>query len=127
MRKIAVLALSVLLFAACQESLEERAAREARQYTEKNCPAPLGEYIVMDSMSFDPSTHTLCYDYRFLGVMDTVAQHPEEMRERLLSALKNATALRLYKEEGYRFRYVYHSQKRPDVVLFEAEFGKDDY
>ena len=41
-----------LTFAACQESLDERAAREAKMYTKKNCPAKISETVVMDSMTF---------------------------------------------------------------------------
>ena len=37
----------------CQESLEERAEREAREYTEKHCPTPPQNDVITDSIVFD--------------------------------------------------------------------------
>ena len=127
MRKFAFLLLALVLVSACQETLEERAAREARAYTEKNCPAQLSDYIVIDSMTFDAQTRTFCYDYRFMGLMDTTAHDSAAMYDELRANMKNATALKVYKDAGYRFRYVYRSQKNPEVILFQAEFGEGDY
>ena len=127
MRKIVLFFVAVLMLSACQQTLEERAAREAQVYTDKNCPAQLGEYLVMDSMTFDVQTHTFCYDYRFMGLMDTTAHDTEEMYRQLHDALKNTTTLKVYKDAGYNFRYVYRSQKHPDTIIFEATFGKEDY
>lgn len=41
MRKIMWLVMAAVLTTACQESLEERCEREAKEYTEKHCPIPL--------------------------------------------------------------------------------------
>ena len=58
MRKhfVTLLALT-LLFSACQETLEERCSREARDFTRKHCPMTVGNDVVMDSMTFDAATH----------------------------------------------------------------------
>ena len=32
-----------------------------------------------------------------------------------------------YKEAGYRFAYTYHSQKNPQVVIFQTVFSEKDY
>jgi len=32
---------AAVLFAACHEDLADRAAREAKEFTEKNCPTPV--------------------------------------------------------------------------------------
>jgi len=127
MKKFAMFVLAVMFFSACQESLEERAAREAQTYTEKNCPVQLSEYLVMDSMTFDALTHTFCYDYRFMGLLDTTAHDSASMYQELHASVKNTTALKVYKDAGYNFRYVYRSQKQPEKILFEATFGKEDY
>ena len=128
MRKLLLGASIVMLVAACQQSLEQKAAQEARMYTQKNCPAQLTETLVMDSMSFDEVTHTLSYYYTFTGAADSVgAINKEEARSNLLTALKNTTSMMAYKEEGYNFAYIYRSQKNPDTILFEAILTKKDY
>ena len=117
-----------LTFAACQESLEERAAREAEMYTKKNCPAKISETVIMDSMTFEAPTRTLHYYYTLTGVADSLGiDDKDEARSSLLAALKNNTALASFKEEGFSFAYTYHSQRSPQTVLFETVFKKGDY
>ena len=52
--KLIVLLLAVLLtFTACQESKRDRIEREAREFTEKNCPrAEFEDLIILDSLVF---------------------------------------------------------------------------
>ncbi len=128
MKKSLFLAVMALPLAACQQSLEEKAAEEARMYTEKNCPARLAENLISDSLTFEADTHTLHYYYTLTGEGDTAAlSNQEEARQQLLNALKNTTSMMAYKEEGYRFAYTYHSQKKPNTIIFETVFGKKDY
>ena len=61
MKKIIGICMAAMMVAACQESLEDRCQREAKTYTEKHCPMPVGKDIVMDSMTFDKATHTISY------------------------------------------------------------------
>ena len=54
MKKInTTLLLGALLgFCACHfESFDERCAREAREYTEKQCPRRMDQYTLMDSLT----------------------------------------------------------------------------
>lgn len=122
-----LVALSALLLS-CQETLEERAAREARDYTAKHCPAPVEKGVLMDSMTFDQRTHTFSYCYTLDGVIDDTAYIARNNpRELLLQQVRNSTHLKLYKEAGYNFRYVYHSTKQRGKKLFEAVYRKSDY
>ena len=128
MKKLFVLAVMALTLAACQESLEERAAREAQMYTKKNCPAKISETVIMDSMTFEAQTHTIHYYYTLTGIADNDSTlNPDEARANLLAALKNTTALSVYKKEKYRFAYTYHSEKSPETVLYETTFVDGDY
>lgn len=128
MKKILIPMLALLIFAACQESLEERCQREARDYTAKNCPLPVGENVVMDSMTFDAATHTIAYIYTLSGVVDdTAAINRSNPRESLLKSLKNTPHLKLYKEAGYSFRYTYYSAKQRGQKLFDTTFREKDY
>ena len=72
MKKVIVFALAALTFAACQESLEEKAAREAELYTKKNCPSLIAKNMTMDSLTFEANTHTLHFYYTLSGEADTV-------------------------------------------------------
>ena len=118
----------MLMMTGCRESLEERGAREAAEYTRKHCPIPVDEHIVMDSMAFDIQSHTFGYCYTLTGELDdsAVIQH-DKARELLLRQLRNSTHLKTYKEAGYNFRYVYYSTKKNGTKLFETTFRPDDY
>ena len=120
--------LLMLALTACQESLEERCAREAREYTEKKCPALVTKDVTIDSVTFDQRTHTMSYYYTMGGVMDDAAalkQH--DVRGMLLKELKNTTSMQLYKEAGYNFRYIYFSKKEKGKKLFKTTFKEKDY
>ena len=113
--------------AACQESLDQKAAHEALVFTQKNCPAQMSDNLIIDSMVFEADTHTLHYYYTLTASADSVGLFGETLRKVLLTDLKNTTALAAYKEAGYRFAYTYYSKKEPDTVLFEAVFTTNDY
>ncbi len=114
----------------CQESLEDRCAREAKEYTKKHCPTLVGKDvdIVMDSMTFDKASHTICYAYTLKGRLDDSALvNGAKTKELLLQEVKNSANLRLYKEAGYNFRYVYFSKKAVRKRLLDVTFKKGDY
>ena len=112
----------------CQESMENRAAREAREYTEKHCPTPVAKDVVMDSMVFDKASHTLGYYYTLSGVLDDTAYiSRSNAYENVLNEVRNSTHLKIYKEAAYNFRYVYFSKKESGTKLFDATYHESDY
>ena len=120
---------TMLLFATgCQESLEDRCAREASEYTQKHCPTLITKDIVLDSMTFERQSHTICYVYTVNGIIDDpeVIQRGDP-HERLLHQIKNSPNLKLYKDAGYSFRYTYFSTKNKGVQLYSATFHEKDY
>lgn len=128
MKKIFVVALLAASLVSCQESLEDRCAREAREYTEKKCPATVGDNTVIDSIAFDKATHTMSYYYTLSGPADDrEAVEAVNPRANLLQEIRNSTSVKAYKEAGYSFRYVYRSKKDPKATLFEATFTNKDY
>ena len=128
MKKIFVFLFVAMTTFACQESLEQKAAREAELYTRKNCPVQMTDNIIIDSMTFEASTHTLHYYYTLTGVADSAGVlNPNDARQALLAGLKNTTSMGAYKEAGYQFVYTYRSQKNPETVYFETVFSKKDY
>lgn len=54
----------------CQQSLEDRAAKEMAEYTRKNCPTPVVNNENVDSATFEPSTRTVHYYYKLHGEID---------------------------------------------------------
>lgn len=127
-KKTIVAVISALLLVSCQESINEKAAREAKLYTQKNCPALLAENIRIDSLAFEPASRTLHYYYTLSGTADTIVPSRQPaMREALLHDLKNTTIMKAYKDEGFNFAYTYRSEKNPEAIILDATFTKDDY
>lgn len=128
MKKTIIMIVAGILLVACQESLEERCAREAKEYTQKNCPRHIDTEIVLDSMTFDKDSHTIGYCYTLQGSLDNPLRvDSAQFSEALLLEVKNSTNLKLYKDAGYSFRYTYHSEKDSGTKLFEATFRENDY
>jgi hypothetical protein len=127
MKKILLFA-TLLLLTACQETLEDRCARECKEYTQKKCPVLVTRGVTLDSMTFDKSQLLMTYYYTVSGILDDA----EALRENnasslLLKELKNTAALKLYKDAGYSFRYVYHSSKEKGTRVLDTTFRKKDY
>ena len=128
MRKTLLTVMAALLLTACQETLEEKAAKEAEIYTKKNCPARIADNLTMDSLTYEQQTRTLHYYYTITGAADSVGQlNPETARSALLTELKNTTSMMAYKEAGFAFAYTYHSQRHRGTVLYETVFKAKDY
>ena len=128
MKKFWLLAAFCILLVGCRESLEDRCAREAKEYTEKNCPTKMDNNITLDSMTFERDTHTLHYYYTLTGFadQDSVLEKVDALGA-LKEDLKNSTSLRVYKENKYRFAYTYRSGKDPKKIKLDVVFTDKDY
>ena len=128
MKKYWILVVIGLVFAACQESLEDKCERDAKEYTRKHCPTAIDNNTIIDSLTFDRVTHTIHYYYRLTGVADE-----EKMIEQinavdlLKKSLKNTTSVKVYKDNKYKFAYTYRSEKDPKKILLEVFFTDKDY
>ncbi len=128
MKKIVLLLVPFLLLTACQESLEKRAERVMQEYSDKNCPMQISEYVIMDSCAFETDSHSLHYYYTLMGQMDNDSTlSATAMRQALVDALKNETTTRVYKEAGYSFKYTYYSQSKSGKLIFETTITQEDY
>lgn len=116
------------LCCSCQDSLEERCAKECKEYTEKKCPAPMTKGITIDSLTFDAKSHTMHYYYTVDGVADNPQAFAQINASKMMKdEVRNATSLRLYKEAGYNFAYTYWSASRKGQVLCDVVVTKKDY
>lgn len=127
MKKYILAAIALLSLGACHESLEDKAAREAEEFTKKECPQQLDGGITVDSMRFEKESRTIHYFYTISGQADTTAINRKETKDVLLKAIKGDTGTRKYKEEGFNFAYTYFSQKHKGLTLIDIVFTPKDY
>ncbi len=127
MKKIILLAAVAIAATSCQESLEDRAAREAQDFTRKNCPMKLGNGITTDSLVFDKTTLTLHYCMTVSGPADTTAIQNTTIRKDMIDGLKGNTSVRGYKDAGYNFMYTFYSEKHKGQKLYEINITQKDY
>lgn len=130
MRKFFTLVIILLPFVSCQESLEDRAAREMKEYTEKKCPTPIINNVQTDSVVFERETKTIHYYQKLCNKADNadiIAQHKGEITNGIKDMLKASTSNKTYKDNDFNFRYTYRSQKNPAKVLIDLILTPKDY
>ena len=130
MRKIYILLLGAASLAACHESMEKRAQREAKEYTAKYCPTPAVNYTRTDSVVFYPETKTYHYYCSFVDKMDDadiINKNRQLIDDMLLKLIIESTELKPFKEAGFTFAYTCHSDKNPQKVLFETKYTRKRY
>ena len=132
MKNILLFATALLLLTSCQESLEERAAREAREVTESKCPMPIGDNMYLDSIVFDIPTLTQTQYFRFTGnsdndstVEDIVSNN--DLKGTLVKELKNTPSYKALMNKGISFRYIYGSTAEPEKTYIDITVTKEDY
>ena len=103
MKRICLFIIITLSMIACrQESLVDRAAREAKEYTERMCPTPVYNETRTDSVTFDKISRTYTYHCSFLNYLDdsaAIANIKEKLHQQLLEALIENTGIKAYKED----------------------------
>ena len=130
MRKYLMIAVALLLLSGCQESLEDRAAREVVEYTQKYCPQKLNDFTTLDSLTFDKATLTFTQYLTLSGNADNAERAREmnvQIKEEMVQAVITDTSQKRYKDEGYSFRFVARSQKDKNVILYQTTITKEDY
>lgn len=138
--------ISLLSTASCKhESFDERCAREAKDYTMKQCPQQIAKDITLDSMTYNKTgegdnvtDRKFTYYYTFSGMQDSllnrmIEEVPDTARKRLdefkssmLNALATSVQLKAYKDKGFIFEYIYFSTKKKAPIL-QFKFAKEDY
>ena len=132
MKKQVVLMTAVLLLVSgCrQERIETRAAREAKEFTEKNCPTPPQNNSILDSITFNEKTLTFTRYFTMIGNADNADAYvgrDGELHQALLTDVKNNTNIQSYKEAGFIFEFIYRSQKEKGRILFQDRIMPDEY
>lgn len=118
------------LLCSCHESLEERAQREAREYTKKYCPTPEQNFTRTDSVVFEIPTKTYHYYCTVTGDLDNKTifdNNRQKIVDALLATVKENTSLRAYKKENFAFQWTLRSGKDKNVVYFDKRYTPKDY
>lgn len=122
MKRFIYFAILALILASCHENLKERAAREAREYTERNCPTPVINYCRTDSVTFNKENSNYIYYCSFVDKFDdenVINQNRSQIHDGLYQIISNNTGLKLYVEAGFSFTYIVRSDKEPLKILFK--------
>ena len=118
------------LLCSCHESLEERAQREAREYTKKYCPTPEQNFTRTDSVVFEIPTKTYHYYCTVTGDLDnkTIFDiNREKIAEALQTQINEGTNFRAYKKAGFSFQWTLRSDKDKKMVYFDKKYTPKDY
>ena len=127
MKKILFLLTVLLTMSSCQESMEDRAARDAAEATAKRCPMRLNDdgTLVLERITFDKST--LIWKQDFLLEASPEAIEQLDMRDILLKELKNMPSYKPYMESNFIFQYVFCDMKNPKDTLMDIKLTPKDY
>lgn len=107
-------------FVSCQESLKERCAREAEEYTARNCPQKIGMELILDSVTFTEDANVMGYHYTATGTLDDAEMmktNYTRFRDLMKHEIRNSANLKPYKDAGFSFEYTYTSQKDKNILL----------
>ena len=130
MRKPLLTLLAALVLVACNESLEDRAEREAREYTARYCPTPVMNNSRTDSVAFDKATKTYTYYCTLTGEYDSaefIAKYGGELNSRLAQTIADDASIEKLKAAGFSFHFVIHSERAPEKVLYERTITAKEY
>lgn len=117
---MAMLAVHASIVLSCQESFEEKAQREAMDYTRKFCPTPVINYMRTDSVTFDKSNKLYTYFCTFIEKADNqgiIDKNKATISETFRNTLKESVTMKKYLEMGVKFRMVGRSEKDKRKVL----------
>ena len=99
-----LLLLAVGGLSSCQESLEDKAARQAKEYTERYCPTPVVNYSRTDSIVFDKKRNVYIYYLSFCDLLDDpkiIEENRDKITDMLTQSVRESTGLKNFIEAGF--------------------------
>ena len=120
----------MLLGSGCKETLDQRFEREARTFTEKNCPKDIDRYTTLDSTTYNPVTKTYAYVFTVKNELDMDSLYTDdvvdELRSTYLKDIRNSIQMKDMKDAGLTIEHIYRSQKT-GKILMHFVFTKKSY
>lgn len=117
---VAMLIAAMPMLLSCQESFEEKAQREAMNYTRKYCPTPVINFMRTDSVTFDKKKRLYTYFCTFVDKADNqeiIDKNKGTISEAFRNTLKESVTMKKYLDLGVKFRMVGRSDKDKRKVL----------
>lgn len=111
----------IFILSACHDNLKDRAAREAKEYTQRNCPTPVINNTRTDSVIFDKTNTNYIYYCSFVGELDNgtlIKRNWKQIHDGLYAKIKNNSSMKVYVYAGFTFTYIVRSDKDPSKVLY---------
>ena len=132
MKKYLLFAVASLeLMCSCHhDTIEDRAEREAKDYTEKYCPTPYTNDVRTDSLTFDKSSKTFTYYCRLRGLIDNpkvIAENETKLKTAIRENFSNDTGTKIYKDAKFNFIYILRSDNDPKTILLKVKLTEKDY
>jgi len=123
--------LFVLLCSSCKkETMYEKIEKDAKIFTQKNCPKQMDDYTIMDSTTYDIPSNTFTYYYTVNDKLEDTSVYTEELkssfRNTILKEIKGSIPMKGYKDAGITFVYQYRG-KKTNKVLLKLKFTAEDY
>ena len=122
---------SFALMCSCHHNtIEDRAEREAKDYTEKFCPTPYTNDVRTDSLTFDKSSKTFTYYCRLRGLIDNpkvIAENETKLKTAIRENFSNDTGTKIYKDAKFNFIYILRSDNDPKTILLKVKLTEKDY
>lgn len=118
-----IVGISLLAICSCQEGLEDKAERQAKEYTHKYCPTPIYNSNRTDSIVFDKNRKVYIYYISFCDKLDDqeVIDHNRNLICNMLTqSVRESTSLKGFLEAGFKFEYVCRSAKNPKKVMLKV-------
>ena len=121
----------VMLLVSCQEKRAQRFEREAREFTETNCPQQMDAMTCLDSMVYVPDEQggELIQYYS----LKLTSEQRAEMMNKLgeindvnLRIVRNSIPFTKYREAGVSFTFIYRDATVGDKIV-EYHFAKEVY
>ena len=121
MKRIIYYFILIFILSACHDNLKDRAAREAKEYTQRNCPTPVINNTRTDSVIFDKTNTNYIYYCSFVGELDNgtlIKRNWKQIHDGLYAKIKNNSSMKVYVYAGFTFTYIVRSDKDPSKVLY---------
>lgn len=118
------------MLCSCQEKKSERFEREAREFTEKNCPQHLDPITTLDSLVFEPAGVGTLKQYYTLDLDDESREafmnKLGEIGDTNLKIVKNSVLFIKHKDAGVTFSYIYFDAATGDKLV-QYDFMEEQY
>lgn len=124
MKKLIFVAFATFFILSCSQNIDDKAAQEAKDFTEKYCPGPFINETRTDSATYDRATRTYTYYYTFAGELENTAfveANRAMLDDGLRSIIVNAPEMKPFVDAGITFQYIAHSQKEPQKVVYTTK------